>query len=285
MPENVAKPANAVAPVQDAPRWKKTICGVAVCGALTAMGKTTLANMVGSFFEAARVRVDYVRIETGRRRAQFHPRDGFVDLDACEDAANQVGGKATLFEDAWRRLGLAMRQGQAVVFDCGAGGQDLFLDVAGTTGLAGLMDRRGSMLWNIVMTAPDGESARQAARLVGEIRDRMPESRILLANNHLGPGQRPGLDTPQARSADEVLAPLALPRIEIPFCGAQALELLSASGRSILEVMAAEPEQLVKWTKLAELSSLSAQAHLAAWWGAVADQLSRLWGFDATRRR
>ena len=279
------QPAKTIATANTPPKPGKPIGAVAVCGASTAIGKTTMADMAGSFLQAAGIAVEHVRIETGRRRAEFEARDGFIDLDQSEAAASRVGGKAALFEESWRRLNEAMRLGKAVVFDCGAGGQDLFLEVAGTTGLAGLMARRGAALCNVVMAAPDGESARQAAQLVGEIRARMPEADIVLALNHLNAGQRSGLDTPQTRSAEAILARLALPRGEIPFCGAQALELLAASRRPILDFLAAEPAALVKWTKLGELTSLAAQAHLAAWWGAIADQLSRVWRFDAAAKR
>src|ERR1019366_2051412 len=112
----------------------------------------------------------------------------------------------------------------------------------------------------------------------------MPGAEVLLALNHSSPAARPGLDTPQARAVTAILDPLQARRIAIPFCGAQALPAFAASGRTFHEILRATPEQLMRWSGRGELSALSAQAHLAAWWRAIVDQVSAVWAFAAPNR-
>jgi len=267
-----------------APTSEKRIAAVAVLGTSTSMGKSTISDVTASFFRAAGVAVHTVRVESGRRRAEFPAGDSFVDLDRVEDAVHAVGGVASLFDEPWRRIKDAMTGRHVVVIDCGAGGQDVLLDVAGSTGLADVMAAGGTCLSNLILVTPDAESTRQAARLVAEVRERMPAAGILLAVNHLNPGQRPGLDTPQARAVSAILKPLGVARIDIPFCGAQALAAFADSRRSILEILRADEAQLVRWTRKGELASLAAQAHLAAWWRAIIDQFGTVWPFAAPNR-
>lgn len=257
---------------------------VAVLGASTAMGKTTTANAVGSFFRAAAIAVHTVRIETGVRRAEFPAGDTIIDLDHAGDATHLVGAEASLFDGVWRKIKTAITGGHVVVIDGGAGGQRLLLDVAGSTGLSSLVAARGARCWVVVVTTPDPESARQAAALVADVKERMPEAGILLAVNYTSPTQRPGIDTPQGRAAAAILEPLRLPKIDIPFAGAQGLVAFAKSQRSILEILRADEQQLVRWSGQGELASLAAQARLAAWWRSVSDQLSRVWRFDASNR-
>jgi hypothetical protein len=252
---------------------------VAVAGASTAMGKSTFADVTASYFQAAKVGVHTIRIETGRRRAEFPERNAFIDLDEAGKAANAVGAEASLLERYWPRMKTGIDNGQVVVIDCGAGAQELQLRVAGPTGLAGLVAARGSRFWTVVLTTPDPESARQAAALVDDVARWMPGAAVLLALNYTSPTQRPGLDTPQARAVAAILDQLQVRRIEIPFCGAQALAAFAESGRTFHEIQRATPEQLVRWSGKGELSALSAQAHLAAWWRAIVDQLAVVWPF------
>ena len=69
--------AKTVEPLVPAP----PVAVVAVLGPSTAMGKTTIADVVGSFFRSAAVAVHTVRIETGVRRlgrSAGGPPDGHV---------------------------------------------------------------------------------------------------------------------------------------------------------------------------------------------------------------
>lgn len=257
---------------------------VTVLGASTAMGKTTAANAVGSFFRSAAVAVHTVRIETGVRRAEFPAGDTIIDLDHAGDATHLVGAEASLFDGAWRKIKTAITGGHVVVIDGGAGGQRLLLDVAGSTGLSGLVAARGARCWVVVVTIPDPESARQAAALVADVKERMPEAGVLLAVNCISPTQRPGVDTPQGRAVTGILEPLRLQKINIPYAGAQGLVAFAKSQRSIHEILRADEQQLVRWSGQGELASLNAQAHLAAWWRSVSDQLSQVWRFDASNR-
>jgi hypothetical protein len=257
---------------------------VIVLGASTAMGKTTIADATTSFFQAANVAVHTVRIETGRRRAEFPVRDTFIDLDTIGDAAHAVGAEASLFDGVYRKIKAAIAGGHVVVIDCGAGGQRLLLEVAGSTGLSGLVAAGSASCWVVVVTTPDPESARQAAALVTDVNERMPEAEVLLAVNYATPTQRPGLDTPQARAFTAILESSRIPKIDIPFAGAQALAAFAKSQRTFLEILRADEQQLMRWSGRGELSSLSAQTHLAAWWRSFTDQLSRVWRFDASNR-
>jgi len=256
---------------------------VAVTGASTAMGKSTFADLTASYFQSAKVAVHTMRIETGRRRAEFSERNSFVDLDEAGKAANAVGAEASLLDRYWPKMKAGIDNGQVNVIDCGAGAQNFLIRVAGPTGLAELVAARGARLWVAVMATPDAESARQAAALVGDVAHWMPGAEVLLALNHTSP-THPGLDTPQARAVAAILDPLQVRRIEIPFCGAQALAAFADSGRTFHEILRATPEQLMRWSGKGELSALSAQAHLAAWWRAIVDQLAVVWPFAAPNR-
>jgi len=256
---------------------------VAVAGASTAMGKSTFADVTASYFQSAKVAVHTMRIETGRRRAEFSERNSFVDLDEAGKAANAVGAEASLLDRYWPKMKAGIDNGQVNVIDCGAGAQNLLIRVAGPTGLAELVAARGARLWVAVMATPDAESARQAAALVGDVAHWMPGAEVLLALNHTSP-THPGLDTPQARAVAAILDPLQVRRFEIPFCGAQALSAFADSGRTFHEILRATPEQLIRWSGKGELSALSAQAHLAAWWRAIVDQLAVVWPFAAPNR-
>ena len=215
---------------------------VAVAGASTAMGKSTFADVTASYFQAAKVAVHTMRIETGRRRAEFSERNSFVDLDEAGRAANAVGAEASLLDRHWPKIRSGIDSGQVVVIDCGAGAQELLMRVAGPTGLAELVAARGARFWTVVMTTPEPESARQAAALVGDVAHWMPGAEVLLALNHSSPAARPGLDTLQARAVTAILDPLQARRIAIPFCGAQALPAFAASGRTFHEILRATPD-------------------------------------------
>lgn len=251
----------------------------AVTGASTAMGKSTFADLTASYFQSAKVGVHTMRIETGRRRAEFSERNSFVNLDKAGEAANAVGAEASLLDRYWPKMKAGIDNGQVVVIDCGAGAQELLMRMASPTGLADLVAARGARFWTVVMTTPDAESARQAAALVGDVREWMPGAEVLLALNYTSPTQRPGLDTPQARAVAAILDPLQARRVEIPFCGAQALAACADSGRTFHEILRATPQQLMRWCDTGELSALAAQAHLAAWWRAIVDQLAVVWPF------
>src|SRR5664279_1607626 len=80
------------------------IAVVAVLGPSTAMGKSTIADVVGSFFRSGAVAVHTVRIETGVRRAEFPAGDTIIDLDSIGDAAHTVGAEASLFDGVWRKI-------------------------------------------------------------------------------------------------------------------------------------------------------------------------------------
>lgn len=257
---------------------------VAVAGPSTAMGKSTFADVTASFFQSAGVAVHTMRIETGRRRAEFPEGNTFIDLDKAKEADNAVGGNASVLDRYWPKMKTAIDKGRVIVIDCGAGGQDLLMDIAGSTGLAGLVAARRARFWVTVMSTPEPESARQAAGLVADVVRFMPEAEVLLALNYTGPTQQPGLDTPQARAVAGILDPLQARRIVIPFCRAQALSAFAKSGRTYNEVLRAPSEQLVRWCDKGELAALSAQAHLAAWWRAIADQLAEVWPHAAENR-
>jgi hypothetical protein len=245
------------------------------------MGKSTIADMTASYFQSADIGVHTMRIETGRRRKEFSERNSFIDLDEAGKANNAVGAEASMLDRYWPKMKAGIDTGQIIVIDGGAGAQELLLKVAGTTGLAGLVAARGASFWVVVMTTPDRESARQAAELVADVIRGMPGAEVMLAINYTNPAQQPGLDTPQARAVAAILDPLQVLRIEIPFCGAQALAAFADGGHTFHEILRASPEQLVRWCGKGELSALSAQAHLAAWWRAIVDQLSVVWPFAA----
>jgi hypothetical protein len=254
---------------------------VAVIGASTAMGKSTFADLTASYFHSAEVGVHTIRIETGRRRAEFSDRNSFIDLDEAGQAANAVGAEASMLDRHWPKMKAGIDNGQVVVIDCGAGAQELLMKVAGSTGLVGLVAARGARFWVVVMTTPDPESARQAATLVVDVNRWMPEAEVLLAVNYASPAQQPGVDTPPARAVAAILDPLPVRRLVIPFCKAQALAAFADSRRTFLEILHGNPEQLVRWSGKGELSALSAQAHLAGWWRAIIDQLSAVWPYAA----
>lgn len=273
MPDKV-KPLFAASPPAN------PIGSVGILGANTAEGKTSMANAVASFFEAAGVPRHIVRIESARRRGEFADDDSLINLEAVEDSVTEFGGKARLFKDAYSRIKVAIERHEVVITDCGAGGQNYLIEVAGGMALDRVMAQRKALLCIIVMVAPDAESARQAAVLVAEIRQRLPQAQILLARNHPNRGQRPGMDTPQSRSANALIKALRLPVIDIPYCECQALDGFAKTQRSFLEIINAEPEELVKWTGEDEASNVMAQLALAGWWRAIADQLAKIWRFN-----
>jgi hypothetical protein len=280
MPQNHSKTAEVPAPAAPV----VPIAAVAVLGASTAMGKSTFSDALESFFRSAGVAVHTARIETGRRRGEFLERNSFIDLDTAANATHEIGGEASLLDGLWPRMKAAMRGGHVVVIDCGAGAEKLLLNTAGSTGLAGLVAARGARFWVVVVTTPELESARQAATLVDDVHERMPHADVLLAVNCVSPTQKLGLDTPQGRAVAAILETLHVPRIEIPFCGAQGLTAFADSQRTFIEILSADEEQLARWSRKGELASLAAQTHLAAWWQAICDQLSRLWNYDAPNR-
>lgn len=258
---------------------------VNIVGANTAEGKTSMSGAIDSFFQAAGVPRHVVRIESARRRGEFPAGDSLIDLEAVDSSVTEFGGKARLFSPAYDRIKVAIERHEVVIDDCGAGGQNFLIEVAGGMALDRLMAQRKALMCIIVVFTPDAESARQAAVLVAEIRQRLPRAQILLARNHPNRGQRPGMDTPQSRSANAIIKPLRLPVIEVPFCDCQALDGFAKTKRSFLDIMKAEPKELVEWTGEDEASTVSAQLALAGWWRVVADQLARIWHFDDAPQR
>jgi hypothetical protein len=264
---------------------KMPIAVVIVAGANTGLGKTTIANGIAAFFEAAGVPVRIARIETKARQREFASTDRFIDLDRAGEATHLVGAEAALLDEVWLDIMGAITHGEVVVIDCGAGAHRLVLAAAAATGLDRLIVAKDARCSLVVVTTPDAESARQALELIADSRVRMAAADVILAVNQTNPGQPPGADTPQARAFAKAISRLSgVRRLEIPYARAQALAAFAESGRSILTILRATDQQLTRWSGRGELASLAAQAHLAAWFRAVSDQLIRVWPFDASQR-
>jgi hypothetical protein len=255
---------------------------VTLLGSAGGIGKTTIANVFKSYFEAAGIAVRMVRVETGVRKSEFAASDIVIDLDAASDAATAVGGEASMFDPAWPTIKYAIGGDGVVVIDGGANAHRAILGMAGTTGLAARAAAAGATTLVVVVTTPDPEAARQAAALVRDVEARMPEAKIMIAVNYLNPAERPGADTPQARAFDAHMKPLArIAKLTVPHAGGQALAAFAECGRDFLAIMRANESYLVSWTGKGELASLAAQAHLGAWWNAITRQLAQYFPHDA----
>lgn len=133
---------------------------VAVLGSAGGIGKTTITDTVASFFAAAEIPVELVRVETGIRRNEFAARDIVIDLDAAAEAAVGFGGEAAIFEPAWPACERAIAGRGVVVFDAGANAQRPILEMAGVTGLSERVAAAGRETVVMVVTEPLAESGR-----------------------------------------------------------------------------------------------------------------------------
>lgn len=246
------------------------------------IGKTTVSNTIASFFEAAGIAVQTVRVETGVRRAEFATRDIVIDLDTTADAAVGFGGEAAIFEPAWPTFERALAGQGVAIFDGGANAHRAILGMAGLAGLSARVDAAGRRSVVLIVTTPDPEAGRQAAALVQDAAERMPEATILLAINYTSPTERPGADTPQARAFGAQLQPYArLPRLVVPYARAQALAAFATSQMSMLQIMRASEAELVELTGGGKLATAAAHAHFGAWWSVVINQLKQYFPPDA----
>jgi hypothetical protein len=255
---------------------------VVVLGAAGGIGKSTISDVFASFFEAAEISAQMVRVETGVRRDEFAPQDIVIDLDAAAEAAIGFGGEAAIFEPAWAVLEDAIAGRHVVVCDGGANAQRAILEMAGVTGLAGRVATANRETVVVVVTEPTSESGRQASALLRDAAERMPEARMLLAINYTSPTERFGADTPQARGfAAQMRLHPQLPQLMVPFAKAQALAAFGAGHMSMLQIMRASEAELAQLTGGGMVATASAHAHFGAWWAAVTRQLEQLFPIDA----
>jgi hypothetical protein len=256
-------------------RLRPAIGLVWVIGINTGSGKSSLSKALAAFFAAASVQVRILRIETGERRREFPDVDLFIDVNRAGEAASLVGGPAGLLDEVWEPISETISEQGVVVIDCGAGAQNLLLPAAAMAGLDDLIAERGAGCAIFVVTTPEAECGRQAAKLVSEARAAMPGAQILLAVNHVNAAQHSGADSPGQHAFIESIAGLKdVARIDIPFCRGQAIDTFKAA--SILEILHARDEELMRRSGKGLLSSRAAQTHLAAWYRAVADQLQKV---------
>ena len=248
---------------------------IGIIGTNTASGKSSLSAALAAFFASASVQVRMLRIETGERRREFPDVDLFIDVNRAGEAANLIGGPAGLLDEVWADMSGTISNQGVVVADCGAGAQNFLLHAAGMAGLDDLIVELGAGCSFIVVTTPEAECGRQAAQLVSDVRAAMPAAQILLAVNHVNAAQHSGADSPGQRAFIESIAGLKdVPRIDIPFCRGQAIDTFKAA--SILEILRARDEELMRRSGRGQLSSRAAQTHLAAWYRAISDALQKV---------
>lgn len=246
-----------------------------IIGTNTASGKSSLSALIAAFFASASVPVRMLRIETGERRREFPDSDLFIDVNRAGETANLVGGPAALLDEVWGAMSETIRTPGVVVVDCGAGAQNFLLHAAAMAGLDDLIAELGAGCSIVVVTTPEAECGRQAARLVHEARAAMAGAQILLAVNHVNAAQHSGADSPAQRAFIESMAGLKdVVRIDIPFCRGQAIDTFKAA--PIMEILCARDEELMRQSGKGVLSSRAAQTHLAAWYRAVGDQLKKV---------
>lgn len=254
---------------------------VIVLGVAGGIGKSLLSDVLASLFQASGLGVKTVRVETGARRAEFPAADDFIDLDAIGKAEHAVGGASSLFDGAWSHILTAIKNQGIVILDGGANSHHTILSVAGETGLAKLVQARGAATYILVLATPDADTMKQTAALVHDVSERMPEANIIIALNERDRSFAFDDHTLEGRIFATELQPLlkTIPHITIPEAGAKALGAFAASGRTMLDVMAATETELTQWSGLGLLRALSCQAHLAAWWEKVTNQLLRVLPF------
>lgn len=249
---------------------------VAILGINTAMGKSTLGAGTAAFFESASVPVQMLRIETGERRREFPAGDLFIDTNRAGEAAHLVGGAAGLLDEAWPSMSATITKGGVVVIDCGAGAQAFLLQAASAAGLDDLIAAHGARCSLIVVTTPNPECGRQATQLISDARAQMPGVQIVLAVNHVSAAQQSGADAPSQRAFTKAVAGLkGIAQLSVPFARGQALD--SFGDATIMQILRARDEQLVQWSGKGVLASRAAQAHLAAWYRVLSDQLAEIY--------
>ena len=248
-----------------------------VLGPTGGLGKTKFSKLIASYLEAADLRVRSIRVETGVRACEFGPHDIVIDLDHAAEAALGLGGEATIFEPAWTTFEQAMAGKCAAVIDGGANAHPAILGMAGLTGLSAQFAAAGRQSAVFVVTTPDPETASQALTLVKDVRERMPETHVVLVINYRTPTERPGLITPQAEAFRAVLRPHSdLPTLVLPFVRGHALTALTRNHRSYLSVMRASEADLLKLTGGGKVATATARAFFAAWWRDAVQQLEQM---------
>jgi hypothetical protein len=259
-----------------ADRLKLPVGAILVMGINTGSGKSSLSRLMGAFFASAKVPVRTLRIETGERRAEFPDTDLFIDVNRTAEAANTSGDPAALLDEVWEPMSETIGAQGVVVIDCGAGAQNFLLLAAATAGLADLIAKHGAGCAIIVVTTPEAECGRQAARLVSDARESMPDAQILLAVTHVNAAQQSRVGSPGQQAFIKLIASLkGVTRIDVPFCRGQALDTFSSS--SILEIVnMRSDEELMRRSGKGVLSSRAAQTHLFAWYSGVTNQLQRV---------
>jgi hypothetical protein len=272
MPKKQTKLSDTPHPID---RLRLAVGLIWIIGTNSASGKSSLSKVLAAFFASASVQVRMLRIETGERRGEFPDTDLFIDVNRAGEAANLVGGPAGLLDEVWPHLSETISSQGVGVVDCGAGAQNFLLHAAAMAGLDDLIAERGAGCAIFVVTTPEAECGRQAAKLVSDARAAMSSAQILLAVNHVNAAQHAGADSPGQRAFIESIAGLKdVARIDIPFARAQALDTFKAA--SILEILHARDEELMRRSGRGVLSSRAAQTHLAAWYRAVSDQLQKV---------
>ena len=122
----------------------------------------------------------------------------------------------------------------------------------------------------VVVTTPESEACRQAARQLDDVASSLPASRRVLVVNTINPAMRRDPDSPADAAYRRHLgeAAQALPLLQFDFAAAHALSAFSASGRppTIGELMRAEPATLMRWSGRGLLGSRACQSHATAWY-------------------
>jgi hypothetical protein len=248
---------------------------VAIIGTNTSSGKSSFADAMDAFFQSAKVQVGMLRIETGERRREFPEADLFIDSNRASEGANLVGGIAGLFDEVWPQISETIGQRGVVVVDCGAGAQNLLLQAAGVAGLDDLIGELGASCCIVVVTTPEAECGRQAVRLVSEARASMANVQIVLAVNRVN-ALHTVADTLAHQAFSDAISGLNdVARINVPYCRGQAIDCFK--GANIAKILKVKKgEELMRQTRKGLLASRAAQSHLGAWYGAISDQLLRV---------
>ena len=265
------KPKDSIAPLFGADR----IALLTVIGPAGGIGKTQFSDLLASFFEASDIPVRMIRVETGVRAGEFAEGDIVVDLDTTGEAATSFGGEASAFDLAWPALNWAIEGGGVTIIDGGANSHQKILAMMSATGIGELARANKRREVVVIMTVPDAEGGRQAVALVKDVLERLPGCLPLIAVNYLNPAQRPGVVTPQSREFELHMQAVArIPRIVVPFAGAQCLAAFGKSGTVMLAAMEADFSELVRMSGQGPVASLSAQTELGRWWNSIAGQLA-----------
>ena len=178
---------------------------------LGGVGKSLSAAALDAAFHESGRHAFAIRLETGARRDECI-WDEFIDTDQFAD-----GGIDQAFKPAWKLFEEALNENAIAILDVGANAQAAVLRHASESKLSNIVAARGIEVFACVVISRDADLIIEAAALIAEVGELMPEAKIVIILNEIS-GAFISDSTKEGRACRGILTPLLERHPHIKIC-------------------------------------------------------------------